>query len=241
MSVARPDHKQMIAWIQQAQGGDLQAQEQMVTHNIALVKSIVKRFMHRGIEYDDLFQIGSMGLLKAIRHFDTSFDVRFSTYAVPMIMGEIKRFLRDDGVIKVSRSLKEIAQKAAMMRETLSTELGREPNVTEIAEHLASTPEDLIFAMEGMRTPASLSEVVHEDDDNPILLQDRLAAPDVGMVEKIALKEMLAHLVPRERTLIVMRYFQDKTQSETAAQLGVSQVQVSRLEAKILQKLRENG
>ena len=239
MSMARPDHDQMIEWIQQAQGGDMGAQEQMVTHNVALVKSIVKRFMHRGIEYDDLFQIGCMGLLKAIRNFDTSFDVRFSTYAVPMIMGEIKRFLRDDGAIKVSRSLKETSQKAAAMRETMCIEMGREPTIIELADRMGIVAEDLVFALEGMRAPASLNEVVHEDDDNPILLQERLAAPDLGVVERIALKEMLTQLVHWERMLIIMRYFQDKTQSETAAQLGVSQVQVSRLEAKILRKLRE--
>ncbi|MGI6706971.1 MAG: RNA polymerase sporulation sigma factor SigF [Clostridia bacterium] len=235
-------HDETMDLIKLAQQGDKEAQNILLERNIALIKSIVKKFLNRGHEYDDLFQIGSLGFVKAIHNYDQKFNVRFSTYAVPMIMGEIKRFLRDDGMIKVSRSLKETANKAMAAREHLRKKLHRDPTIGEIASAIQISPEDIVFAMESVRTPASIYEVVYEDDDSPILLIDKVAEKedgDTGIIDKILLRELLSRLEPRERQLIILRYFQDKTQSETAKQLGVSQVQVSRLESKILKKMRE--
>jgi len=240
-------HEVTLDLIAQAQRGSDEAQEKLVLNNTALVKSIVRRFLGKGCEYDDLFQIGCMGLVKAINNFDSSYDVRFSTYAVPMIAGEIKRFLRDDGIIKVSRSLRELAIRAASVRESLSAELGREPGVLEIAEALEVEPEELARALEAARPCVSIYEPAFGADSDALVM-DVVPVPGEelsGALDRVILKELLGELQPRERAIIVMRYFMDKTQSETAAALGISQVQVSRLETRILSglkaRLEENG
>lgn len=226
-----------------AQQGDTGAQERLTLYNTALVKSIVKRYLNRQVEYDDLFQIGCMGLVKAIRNFDLSYDVRFSTYAVPMIAGEIKRFLRDDGMIKVSRSLKELAAQAAAARERLSVERGRDVGVSEIAAELGVDAEEVAAALEAARPHMSIYEPAYGDNSDALMLdhvQD--GADEMGdTLNRVLLKELLGTLEPRERTIIMLRYFSDKTQNEIAVQMGISQVQVSRLESKILQKLRERA
>ncbi|NLC68961.1 MAG: RNA polymerase sporulation sigma factor SigF [Clostridiaceae bacterium] len=229
--------------IEKAKNGDKEAQSIMVEKNIGLVWSIVKRFQNRGYETEDLFQIGCMGLLKAINKFDASFNVRFSTYAVPMIIGEIKRFIRDDGLIKVSRSLKETSNKVKLTKEIIFKELGREPSVAEIAERLEITPEEVVMALEATNTPEYLYNSISEGDSAPVMLIDRVdseAYPSESeIIDKITLMEMLNTLEPRERQIIILRYFKEKTQAQIAKMLGISQVQVSRLEKKILKELRK--
>ena len=235
-------HEETLSLLERAQKGDEEAKEILVRKNIALVKSIVKKFLNRGHEYEDLFQLGSIGLLKAIQNYDPKYDVRFSTYAVPMIMGEIKRFLRDDGMIKVSRSLKELVVKSAAVRDQLKVQLGRDPSIQEIADAVGATPEEIVYAMDAVRTPASIHDIIYEDEDNPILIIDKIAenrSETDDAMERITLKELLSKLDKRERTIIIMRYFRDKTQSEIAEMLNISQVQVSRIEKKVLNKMRE--
>lgn len=235
-------HEDTLKFIERAQKGEQVAVDILVKRNIALVKSIIKRFLNRGHEYEDLFQIGVIGLIKAINNYDPKYSVRFSTYAVPMIMGEIKRFLRDDGPIKVSRSLKELANKSLTMKEQLKNILKREPTIQEIAEAVGSDPEDIVHALEASRSPASIYDVVYEDDDNPILLIDKVSVEDAQMaqvVDRVALKDVLQRLDKRERYIIIMRYFHDKTQNDIANELGISQVQVSRIEKRVLLKMKE--
>lgn len=227
--------------ISRAQQGDEQAKEQLVTTNAPLVKSVAKRFMNRAIEYDDLYQIGCMGLIKAIARFDLSYDVRFSTYAVPMIAGEIKRFLRDDGMIKVSRSLKELAARAAAVREKLIDTHAREPSVAEIAAELGVDAEDVAEALEAARPYASIYEPAYGAENDAMLLDTVGGACREldSATDRVALKELLNTLSARERTIITLRYFSDQTQTQVAKSLGISQVQVSRLENAILQRLRK--
>jgi len=228
--------------IKQAQSGNKEARDQLVEDNIGLVWSIVKRFKNRGYESEDLFQIGSIGLIKAIDKFDLSFKVRFSTYAVPMIMGEIKRFLRDDGMIKVSRSLKEIAQKARIQKERMTKNMGREPTIQEVADALEIPAEELVMAMEAGAEVGSLYSTIYQGDGSPIFLIDKLEQKkDVenNMIDHIALRQMIDRLEPKEKQIIMMRYFKDKTQTEIAKKIGISQVQVSRIEKKILIQMRE--
>jgi len=233
-------HEETLALIALAQAGSEQAQERLVVCNTALVKSIVRRFLGKGCEYDDLFQIGCMGLVKAINNFDAGYGVRFSTYAVPMIAGEIKRFLRDDGIIKVSRSLRELAARAAAAREALLAQIGREPGILEIAGALGVEPEELTAALEAARPISSIYEPAYGADSDALLMDVVPAHEEelTGALDRVILKELLGELQPRDRTLIMMRYFLDKTQSETAKALGISQVQVSRLENKLLAAMR---
>lgn len=229
--------------ISRAQNGDTSAENFMVENNIGLVRSVVKKFLNRGCEYEDLMQIGSIGLLKAIKKFDLSFNVKFSTYAIPMIMGEIKRFLRDDGIIKVSRNLKEIANKAHIIKETLEKDFGREPTISEVASELDISKEELVMALDSVQLTQSLYETIHHDEGTPILLIDKIECSedeDIEIVDKIALKEVLTNLEPKERQIIMLRYFKDKTQCQVAEILGMSQVQVSRVEKKILAKIKNN-
>jgi RNA polymerase sporulation-specific sigma factor len=229
--------------IQRVRQGDEDAKEQIVKENMGLIWSIVKKFNNRGCEAEDLFQIGAIGLLKCIDKFDLNYNVKFSTYAVPMIMGEIKRFLRDDGLIKVSRPLKEIALKARYAEDSLSKKNGRQPTISELACALEVTPEDLVMALDAGREVESLYATVHQGEGAPVLLIDKLdqdATSDAGMIDKIALKQIIGKLKPKERQIIFLRYFQDKTQTEIARTVGVSQVQVSRIEKRILEMIREN-
>jgi len=229
--------------IQKAKSGDRHAQSFLVENNMGLIWSVIKRFQNRGYEMEDLFQIGSIGLIKAIAKFDESFDVKFSTYAVPMIIGEIKRFIRDDGMIKVSRSLKEVANKARVTKEIMTKDLGREPSVGEIAEQLDISTEELVMALEAGATPESLYSTVCEGDSSPIFLIDRIngesANKEIDLIDKIALRQILKGLKPRERQIIILRYFKEKTQMQIASILGISQVQVSRIEKKILSDMRD--
>jgi RNA polymerase sporulation-specific sigma factor len=234
-------HDESIRLIKMAQAGDAQAQETLVIRNTALVKSIVKKFLNRGVEFDDLMQIGSLGLVKAIKGYDMSFNVRFSTYAVPMIAGEIKRFLRDDGIIKVSRSLREKSFEIFGVKERLKLELKREPTIDELTQRLEMSAEDIVFAMEAVRSPVSIYEPAFDDDNSKTLLIDTMAEhDDNAMIDSILLKEMIHKLDPKERQLIMLRFFSDKTQVEIAEVLGVSQVQVSRLITKTLNKLKKS-
>jgi len=231
-----------LALIALAQAGDDAAAEQLMQQNNGLIWSVVKKFAKRGYELDDLYQIGAIGLLKCIRKFDASFDVKFSTYAIPMIIGEIKRFLRDDGMIKVSRPMKEIAVKARYVTEMLTARLGRQPTINELAEELRITTEELVVAMEAGLDVESLHATIYQGDGSPIFLIDKVAqGKDDGdkVVNLITLKQLIERLKPKERQVIVLRYFQDKTQMEVAKAIGVSQVQVSRIEKKVLQALKE--
>lgn len=234
--------EEFLEYINRAQQGDSEAENFLVENNIGLVRSVVRRFLNRGCEYDDLIQIGSIGLLKAIKKFDSSYNVRFSTYAIPMIIGEIKRFLRDDGIIKVSRNLKEIANRANIAKETLEKDYGREPTISEIATVLDISKEDLVVAMESVQSTEYLYETIHQDDGSPILLIDRISCnegEDVDVIDRLALKEVLSALEPKERQIIMLRYFKDMTQCQVAKILNMSQVQVSRIEKKIIGKLRQ--
>lgn len=231
-----------IALIQKSHEGDKEARARLVEENTGLVRCVVKRFYNRGVEADDLFQIGNIGLLKAIDKFDLSYDVRFSTYAVPMISGEIRRFLRDDGMIKVSRSMKELAYKAYLCQERLQEEWGREPTIQEIAKELQAEPEELMAALDANGDVESLHKPIYQKDGQEISLMDKLPekeAQEDKVLDHMLLKELLASLDKEERRLIYLRYFADRTQSQVGRELGISQVQVSRLEKKILNRMRE--
>ncbi|MEB3752300.1 RNA polymerase sigma-F factor [Geobacillus icigianus] len=232
--------QEMKELIRRSQAGDQEARDEIIEKNMRLVWSVVQRFLNRGYEADDLFQIGCIGLLKSVDKFDLSYDVKFSTYAVPMIIGEIQRFLRDDGTVKVSRSLKEMGNKIRKAKDELSKARGRAPTVTEIADHLGIAKEEVVLAQEAVRTPTSIHETVYENDGDPITLLDQIADDDeASWFDKIALKKAIEELDERERLIVYLRYYKDQTQSEVAARLGISQVQVSRLEKKILQHIKE--
>lgn len=233
-------NEQVKELIARSQNGDTEARDCLVNNNIRLVWSVVQRFMNRGYEADDLFQIGCIGLLKAVDKFDLNYDVKFSTYAVPMIIGEIQRFLRDDGTVKVSRSLKELANKVRRTKEELYKHLGRSPTVGEVAEALGIRPEDVVFAQEANRVPTSIHETVFENDGDPITLMDQIADENMGKwFDQIAIKDAISRLSERERLIVYLRYYKDQTQSEVAQRLGISQVQVSRLEKRILKTIRD--
>ena len=228
--------------IQMAHEGDKAARDQLVEDNVGLVWSIVRRFAGRGHELEDLFQIGSIGLLKAIDKFDLSYDVRFSTYAVPMITGEIKRFLRDDGMIKVSRSVKELGMKVGAARESLSGTLGREPTIEEIAGELKVSREEVAASLEAGAEVESLYRPFGQNDGQELCLMDRLEEKENAeekLLNRMVLRELISELEPKEREIIIRRYFYNQTQSAIAADLDISQVQVSRLEKRILRRMRE--
>lgn len=242
-----------ISMLEKAQQGDKVVRDQLVQENLGLVWSIVRRFSGRGQEMEDLFQIGVIGLLKAIDKFDLSFDVKFSTYAVPMISGEIKRFLRDDGMVKVSRGLKETACKVYAIREHMEKHTGREPTLEEISKEIGVSREDIVLAMEANREVESIYKTVHQGEGNEIYLIDKVATGELsatcgGNVEDAEKERLLNHMLlaqllkelgEPERQLIQMRYFENRTQNEVAACLGISQVQVSRMEKKVLRSMRE--
>lgn len=230
-----------IGLIRLSQSGDRQAREQLITENVGLVWSMVRRFTGRGCEAEDLFQIGTIGLIKAIDKFDVSFDVKFSTYAVPMISGEIKRFLRDDGMIKVSRTLKENNIRLRASGERLLARLGRDATLEEIAEDTGMSMEDIVLAMEACTEVESLSKPIGHADGSESTLAERLPGEEDAtekIVNHLVTKQLLDMLEKEERRLIELRYFENKTQTEIAGMLGVSQVQVSRMEKKILQRMR---
>lgn len=225
-----------------AQRGDNAAKEMLVQQNLNLVRSIVHRFTGRGYEWDDLFQIGCIGLIKAIERFDTDFRVKFSTYAVPMIIGEIRRFIRDDNPVKVSRPLKEMAYRVRRTQERLQGILGREPTVAEVAGELALDPQDIALALEAVQPLASLYDQTFYEDGDPIHRLDQLGGDDGrhdADIDRLALREILLRLPPRERLVIRLRFFEDKTQAEIASHIGLSQVQVSRIEKQALRLIKE--
>lgn len=232
------DNSQLILL---AKDGDKDAMNILIEMNLPLVSSISKKFLNRGYDYEDIFQIGSIGLVKAIKNFDNKYNVKFSTYAVPMIIGEIKRFIRDDGMIKVSRNVKSLARKIHFDREILTKKLGREPSVEELSEYAGIDKEDIVFAMESASGLSYLYDTIHQDDGSPVLLIDKLSEngeEDSGMINKIALKEALRELDDKSRQIIMLRYFKDKTQVQVAKLLGISQVQVSRIEKKVLLQMK---
>ena len=227
--------------LMKAQAGDKEAREQLVQKNIGLVKSIVSRYTARGVEKEDLIQIGMIGLIKAIDNFDTTYEVRFSTYAVPMIAGEIRRFLRDNGAIKVSRSIKDHRVAVNRSRERLIEKLGREPTIHEIAEDVWLSLEYILLAVNSGQEVASLQQMIYEGDGSSIRLMDRLSAHSGegdASLDRMMLADSLSALEQRERELIVLRFYYDQTQSQIAKRMGVSQVQVSRLEKRILRKMK---
>lgn len=224
--------------IVQSQNGSKAARDLLVERNVRLVWSVVQRFINRGYDPDDLFQIGSIGLIKSIDKFDLSYDVRFSTYAVPMIIGEIQRYIRDDGSVKVSRTLKETGNKIRREKETLTKKLGRSPTINEIAVALDIPAEEIIHAQEASRTPHSIHETVFENDGDPITLLDQISLEDSKWFERLSLEEAIQHLTERERLIVYLRYYKDQTQTEVAERLGISQVQVSRIEKKLLLEIK---
>lgn len=253
--------EELSVLIERSQAGDKQAREVLIENNLGLVHHIVRRFAGRGHDMEDLFQIGTIGLMKAIDKFDLSVGVKFSTYAVPMITGEIKRFLRDDGPVKVSRTIKENGLKVRMARQRLQVTLKREPTMQELVKEAALTEEDIVLAMEAAVEVESLYSAVYQDDGSEMYLVDKVIQGERGCVgssmsnsagigpdtekdkllDRMLLTQLLEGLEVNERELICMRYFQNKTQTEIAAVLGISQVQVSRLEKKILLRMRERA
>lgn len=228
--------------IYRSQEGDKTAREELVKENMGLIHHVVKRFLGRGVEAEDLFQIGAIGLVKAVDRFDLGFGVRFSTYAVPMIAGEIKRFLRDDSMIKVSRSLKELAGKAARLREQIMMERGEEPGVEELARLLGVEAEELVQAMDSSVEVESLQKIVYQGDGEGLSLMDKVEQgkdEQETLLRRLLLEQLLNSLEPKERQIITLRFFCDQTQTQVAEQLGMSQVQISRMEKKILAALKK--
>lgn len=227
-----------------AQRGEKEAKEQLFQKHTGLVHHVVKRFINRGgVEAEDLFQIGAMGLVKAIEKFDIDYGVCFSTYAVPLIMGEIRRFLRDDGMIKVSRSIKENARRLKMIREDFWKNTGREPTISELSEASAIPAEDIVTAIEAGREVESIYKTMYESDGSEVRLMDMLGREGESeeIVNRLMLEDMLSALDEREKNLIRLRYFENKTQMQVAGDLGMSQVQVSRMEKKVLLRLRREA
>jgi RNA polymerase sporulation-specific sigma factor len=234
--------QEMMELLHKAQNGDIDARERLVNCNLKLIFNMIQRFSHRGYDLEDLFQIGTIGLIKAIDKFDFSYGVKFSTYAVPMIIGEIRRFLRDDHPIKVPRSYKELVYKINRSREKLSSELNREPTINEIAEDIGTPSEDIILALEAVQSPSSIHDTLYQDDSDPIYVIDQIPQEkdtNPGWFEKIALQEVLDKLPGREKEVLYQRFFEDKTQNEIAKIMNLSQVQISRIERAALLHLKQ--
>ena len=225
-----------------SQGGDDKAREALIDGNLRLVLSIIQRFSTRNENLDDLFQVGCIGLIKAIDNFNTELDVKFSTYAVPMIIGEIRRYLRDNNSIRVSRSVRDLAYKALQMKEELTKRLSYEPSIEMVAKELGEKKEDIVCAMEAISEPVSLYEPVYNDSGDSIFVMDQLcdsSSSDEMWIEDIALKEAIKKLNEREKKIINMRFYAGKTQSEVASEIGISQAQVSRVEKSALERIRK--
>ena len=234
--------EEMSVLIAKSHAGDKKAREVLIEENLGLVHHIVKRFLNRGVEPEDLFQIGCIGLMKAIDKFDLAFDVKFSTYSVPMIAGEIKRFLRDDGMVKVSRSVKENGFKITRAREQFQHENGREPALEDIAKMTGLSVEDVVMAMDASAEVDSIYRSIYQSDGNEIYLADQIASKNnekEKLLNHMLLGQLLSELDGAEKELITLRYFQGRTQTDVAAKLGISQVQVSRLEKRVLRRMRE--
>lgn len=234
------DNETLLEYLRKAKNGDDAAKEEVFKSNSPLIKSIVRRFYGKGVENDDLYQIACIGFMKAINNFDESFGVKFSTYTVPMIIGEIKRYMRDNGAIKVSRTLKILANKINRFIDEYQYKNCLSPSVETIAENFGVSAEEVVVALDSARMPVSIFDKLGEDDDGQELIEKIPASEgEDAVVNKIQLADVINGLNDRERKIIVLRYFRDKTQSEIAAELGVSQVQVSRLENRIIEKIRQ--
>jgi RNA polymerase sporulation-specific sigma factor len=223
--------------------GDNEAREKLIQGNLRLVLSVIQRFTNRGEYVDDLFQVGCIGLMKAIDNFDLNQNVKFSTYAVPMIIGEIRRYLRDNNPIRVSRSLRDIAYKALQVRDSLVNKHSKEPTITEIADELKLPREDIVFALDAIQEPVSLFEPIYHDGGDPIFVMDQVGDEknsDLNWLENIAVKEALRKLNERERLILTLRFFDGKTQMEVADEIGISQAQVSRLEKAALNHMKKH-
>lgn len=224
-------------------GGDQAAREEFIRGNLRLVLSVIQRFNNRGENVDDLFQVGCIGLIKALDNFDVTQNVRFSTYAVPMIIGEIRRYLRDNNAIRVSRSLRDTAYKALQARDRLQSQWGREPTVTELAQELQLPREDVVFALEAIQDPVSLFEPVYNDGGDAIYIMDQVKDEkdqDDAWLEELAIKEAMRRLNDREKKILRLRFFEGRTQMEVANEIGISQAQVSRLEKNALLHMRKH-
>lgn len=236
-------NEEMRLLFKQYQDGDRSARHKLVNGNLRLVLSVIQRFNNRGEYVDDLFQVGCIGLMKAIDNFDLGQNVKFSTYAVPMIIGEIRRYLRDNNPIRVSRSLRDIAYKALQIRDELTNQHSREPTVNEISEKLGLPKEDVVFALDAIQDPVSLFEPIYHDGGDPIYVMDQISDErqrDSQWVEEIALKEAMKKLNEREKLILSMRFFEGKTQVEVAEEIGISQAQVSRLEKAAIQQMQRD-
>ncbi len=233
---------QMRELFHAVQAGDKSARGKLIKGNLRLVLSVIQRFTNRGEYVDDLFQVGCIGLIKAIDNFDLNQNVKFSTYAVPMIIGEIRRYLRDNNPIRVSRSLRDIAYKAIQVRESLINKHSREPSLNEIAGELNVPREEIIFAMDAIQEPVSLFEPIYHDGGDPIFVMDQIGDEknqDLNWLERIAVREALRKLSDREKLILTLRFFEGKTQMEVAEEIGISQAQVSRLEKAALNHMRK--
>lgn len=233
---------EMMEMIEKIQTGDKEVRDEFIKGNLRLVLSVIQRFSGRGENLDDLFQVGCIGLIKALDNFDMNHGVRFSTYAVPMIIGEIRRYLRDNNSIRVSRSMRDLAYKALQTRENLASRLQREPSVSEIAREMNLPREDIVMALESIQEPVSLFEPVFHDDGDAIYVMDQVQDTkntDVKWVENLSLSEAMKKLTPRERHILNMRFFEGKTQMEVAQEISISQAQVSRLEKNALKYMRK--
>lgn len=233
------EKEEVIKLIQAAQGGDETACETLLTRNSPLIKSVIRRYKNKGVEYEDLYQLGCVGFIKAVKNFSTAYEVRFSTYAVPMIAGEVKRFLRDDGPIKVSRGTKTAAIKIARFIEEYKSKNNESPTIETIAKQFEIEPQEVVFIMDSGKYPLSIYD--RNDDDSTRTLIDKLQSHETedDKLDKMMLKQIIGSLEERDRKIILLRYFADKTQAEVARALHVSQVQISRLENKILSSIRE--
>lgn len=238
LKVLKEDKK--LELIKKAHNGDKEARDEMIQGNLKLVLSVIQRFSNRGEPLDDLFQVGCMGLIKAIDNFNTDLQVRFSTYAVPMIIGEVRRYLRDNNSVRVSRSLRDTAYKAIQAREKLSNELNREPRVEEIAKELEMSKEDVVIALEAIVEPVSLYEPVYNEGGDAIYVMDQIGdrnTPDSWM-DEIMIKDSIKKLSQREKNILNLRFMLGKTQTEVAKEIGISQAQVSRLEKSALKRIK---
>lgn len=233
---------EMRGMLQKIQEGDMELRDKFINGNLRLVLSVIQRFNTKNEPVDDLFQIGCVGLIKAIDNFDLSLDVKFSTYAVPMIIGEIRRYMRDNNSIRVSRSMKDTAYKALQVRERLTAERSQEPTVTEIAQEIGVDKEDIIFALESIQEPVSLFEPIYNDGGDALYVVDQIKDDkntDEKWIEKITLEESINNLSERERQIVEMRFYRGKTQMEVAEEIGISQAQVSRLEKSALAQIKK--
>ncbi len=235
-----PDEDETLALIRRAKEGDMRAKEQLLSANTSLLKSILRRYLGKGVEYDDLFQLASLGFLKAIAGFDERFGVRFSTYAVPMIAGEIKRFLRDDGSVKVSRAMKRSAREINRYIEQYAVAHGEQPSVRHLSEVFSMEESEVVFTLGSSRMPLSIYAETDYKDEKAATLAEKLPAKEreEDLLDGLLLKAAIERLPEREKKIVVLRYFRDMTQSEVAKAVGVSQVQVSRIESRIIAQFK---